>query len=159
MRLYIINATELIPVAQKHYRILDFAPVEAKVAVNVMGASSAGKKILVRNVNGVKDYSYAILFDKAIHPAVSPGPGLHAMNAKSVRGVMRIVDQLATQTPRSLMLMDFMRKEIAEVTTEAVYGPQNPFADPKIQQAYWCAHKITCNRRHLHVAGTSSREL
>jgi hypothetical protein len=137
MRLYIINATELIPIAQKYYRILDFAPMEAKVAINVMGASPAGKKILVKNVNGVEDYSYPILFDKAIHPSVSPGPGLHAMNAKSVQNVTRIVTQLATQTPKKLKLMEFVRKNITEATTDAVYGPKNPFADPKIQQAYW----------------------
>jgi hypothetical protein len=137
MRLYIINATELIPIAQKYYRILDFAPMEAKVAINVMGASPAGKKILVKNVNGVEDYSYPILFDKAIHPSVSPGPGLHAMNAKSVQNVTRIVTQLATQTPKKLNLMEFARKNITEATTDAVYGPENPFADPKIQQAYW----------------------
>lgn len=137
MRLYIINATELIPAAQKHYRILDFAPMEAKVAINVMGASPAGKKILVKTVNGVEDYSYPILFDKAIHPAVSPGPGLHAMNVRSIQNVSSVVNRLVSQTPGSLMLMDFIRKEITEVTTEAVYGPRNPFADPKIQQAYW----------------------
>jgi hypothetical protein len=140
MRLYIINATELIPIAQKYYRILDFAPMEAKVAINVMGASPAGKKILVKNINGVEDYSYPILFDKAIHPSVSPGPGLHAMNAKSVQNVSRIVTQLATQAPKKLKLMEFVRKNITEATTDAVYGPKNPFADPKIQQAYWCEY-------------------
>jgi hypothetical protein len=137
MRLYIINATELIPIAQKYYRILDFAPMEAKVAINVMGASPAGKKVLIKNINGVEDYSYPILFDKAIHPSVSPGPALHAMNAKSVQNVSRIVTQLATQAPKKLKLMEFVRKHITEATTDAVYGPKNPFADPKIQKAYW----------------------
>ncbi|KAH7081885.1 cytochrome P450 [Paraphoma chrysanthemicola] len=112
MRLYIINATELIPLAQKHYRILDFAPVEAKVAINVMGASPAGKKILVKNVNGIEDFSYAILFDKAIHPAVSPGPGLHDMNRKSVENVLRLVDILAQQAPRKLKLFQTFESEI-----------------------------------------------
>lgn len=120
MRLYIINATELIPIAQKHYRILDFAPIEAKVALNVMGASPAGGKVLVKNVNGVEDSSYAVLFDRAIHPTVSPGPGLHAMNVKSAQNVSRIVTELATQAPKQVKLMGFIRKHITEATTEAL---------------------------------------
>jgi hypothetical protein len=59
------------------------------------------------------------------------------MNAKSVQNVSRIVTQLATQAPKKLKLMEFVRKNITEATTDAVYGPKNPFADPKIQQAYW----------------------
>ncbi|CAO2657099.1 Nn.00g059020.m01.CDS01 [Neocucurbitaria sp. VM-36] len=137
MRLYIINSTELIPIAQRHYRILDFAPMEAKVGINVMGASPAGKKILVKDVNGVEDYSYAILFSKAIHPAVSPGSGLDAMNRKSVQNVASILAKLSSQAPRTIKLFEWVKKEITLATTDAVYGPNNPFADPKIQDAYW----------------------
>jgi len=84
MRLYIINSTELIPIVQRHFRILDFAPLEAKAAMNVMGASPEGRKILVREVEGVGEFGYPILFDKAIHPAVTPGPKLDAMNKLSI---------------------------------------------------------------------------
>ncbi|KAH4043923.1 hypothetical protein HBH98_117350 [Parastagonospora nodorum] len=106
MRLYIVNATELIPVAQKHYRILDFVPVELKVAINVMGASPTAKKILIKNINGVEDFSYAVLFDKAIHTALSPGPGLRAMNTNSAQNVLRVVNELASQGPKYLKLME-----------------------------------------------------
>jgi hypothetical protein len=139
MRLYIINSTELIPIAQRHYRILDFAPMEAKVAINVMGASPDGKKVLVKNVDGVEDFSYAILFDKAIHPAVTPGPKLDAMNRLSVQKVAEALDTLASQAPTTLRLFEWVKKEITFATTEAVYGPKNPFADAKIQEAYWYA--------------------
>ncbi|KAF1961948.1 cytochrome P450 [Byssothecium circinans] len=106
MRLYVINSTELIPTVQRYYRILDFAPMEAKVAINVMGASPAGKKVLVKNIDGVEDFSYAILFDKAIHSSASPGLGLDAMNRKSVQNVSNILDKLASQAPRTLKLFE-----------------------------------------------------
>jgi hypothetical protein len=139
MRLYIINSTELIPIAQRHYRVLDFAPMEAKVAINVMGASPDGKKVLVKNVDGVEDFSYAILFDKAIHPAVTPGPKLDAMNRLSVQKMAEALDTLASQAPTTLRLFEWVKKEITFATTEAVYGPKNLFADAKIQEAYWYA--------------------
>ena len=43
---------------------MDFTPVEAKVAMNVMGASSEGRKVLVREKGGQKDYIYAIEYTK-----------------------------------------------------------------------------------------------
>jgi len=141
MRLYIINSTDLIPAVQKYYRILDFAPMEAKVAITVMGASPAGKKVLIKKVDGVEDFSYAILFDKAIHSAVSPGPGLDAMNRKSVQNVSDVLDELASETPRTIRLFEWVKEQITLATTDAVYGPKNPFADPRIREAYWYVPK------------------
>lgn len=137
MRLYIINSTELIPIAQRQVRILDFAPMEAKVAMNVMGASPDGRKVLVRNRDGVEDFSYAIMFDKAIHPAVTPGPKLDAMNRVSIQKVSEALEKLASQAPRTLRLFEWVKKEITFATTEAVYGPKNPFRNAKTQEAYW----------------------
>jgi len=137
MRLYIINSTQLIPVAQRYPRILDFAPMEAKVAINVMGSGPEGKKVLVRNRDGVEDFSYAILFDKAIHPAVTPGAKLDAMNRVSVVKVSESVEMLASKAPRTLRLFEWVKEEITIATTEAVYGPKNPFSDRKIRDAYW----------------------
>lgn len=136
MRLYIINSTELIPMVQRHPRILDFAPLEAKAAMNVMGASPEGKEILIRKVDGVGEYSYPILFDKAIHPAVTPGTKLDAMNRLSVQMVTESVDALASQAPNTFKLFEWVKREITRATTEAVYGPMNPFRDVKIREAY-----------------------
>jgi hypothetical protein len=137
MRLYIINSTELIPAAQKQVRILDFAPMESKVAMNVMGSGPEGKEVLLRSKEGVGDYAYAILFDKAIHASVSPGPQLDAMNRSSVEIVARSVEELASRSPARLKLFEWVKKEITFATTESVYGPQNPFRNPKLQDAYW----------------------
>jgi hypothetical protein len=120
MRLYIVNVTELISVAQKHYRILDFVPVELKFAINVMGASSTAKKILIKTINGVEDFSYAVLFEKAIHTALSPGPGLRVMNTSSAQNVLRVVNELASQGPKYLRLMEFVRTQITQTMTDAV---------------------------------------
>lgn len=136
MRLYIVNSTDLITVVQRQVRVLDFAPLEAKAAMNVMGASPEGRKILVREVEGVGKYSYPILFDKAIHPAVTPGPQLDAMNRLSVQKVKETLESLASQTPRTLKMYEWIKKEITLATTEAVYGHKNPFRDARIREAY-----------------------
>ncbi|KAF2684607.1 cytochrome P450 [Lentithecium fluviatile CBS 122367] len=137
MRLYIINSTELIPIAQKQVRILDFAPMEAQCAINVMGAGPDGKKILIRDRDGVKDYSYAILFSKAIHPAVTPGPSLDAMNRLAVQKVSQALGKLSSQASKPLGLFEWVREDITLATTDSVYGPKNPFREAKTREAYW----------------------
>ncbi|KAF2142289.1 uncharacterized protein K452DRAFT_248906 [Aplosporella prunicola CBS 121167] len=136
-RIYVVNSTSLIPVVQRQARILDFAPIEARAAINVMGATPEGRKILKMDRNGVGEHSYAIEFDKAIHPAVTPGTNLDAMNRRSVQKVSEFLDTLASQTPTTMMLYKWVQKEIAWATTEAVFGPKNPFQDPDVLDAFW----------------------
>jgi hypothetical protein len=133
----VINSTNLIPVVERQIRVLDFAPFAARAAVNVMGATPAGQKILKMNRNGVGEHSYAIEFDKAIHPAMTPGANLDAMNRLSIQNISGLLDTLASETPQTMKLFEWIRKNIAWVTTEAVYGPRNPFQDPAILTAFW----------------------
>lgn len=132
-----MNSTNLIPAVERQARVLDFAPIESRAAMYVMGATPAGRKILKMNRNGVGEYSYAIEFDKSIHPAVTPGAKLDAMNRLSVQKISEILDTLASETPNTIKLFEWVRKNIASATSEAVYGPMNPFRDPEILAAFW----------------------
>lgn len=105
--------------------------------MNVMGATPAGKEILKMNRNGVGEYSYLIEFDKAIHPAVTPGASLDTMNRLSIQKVSEFLDALASNAPTTMNLFEWVQKSIAWATSEAVYGPRNPFRDPKILSAFW----------------------
>ncbi len=102
-----------------------------------MGATPAGKEILHMNRNGVGEFSYAIEFDKAIHHAVTPGANLDAMNRVAVQKVSEFLDTLASNSPTTLKMYDWVRRNIAWATTEAVYGPKNPFRDSEILAAFW----------------------
>ncbi|KAL5372348.1 hypothetical protein DPSP01_013583 [Paraphaeosphaeria sporulosa] len=59
--------------------------------------------IVVREGGSVKDYSYAIEDNKAIHPAISPGPSLHAINRLSVQNIAAAVERLGKLGPRLLL--------------------------------------------------------
>ncbi|KAF2119897.1 putative 25-hydroxycholesterol 7-alpha-hydroxylase, partial [Lophiotrema nucula] len=135
-RIYVVNSTNLIPAVQRQARVLDFAPVEARAAINVMGATPAGKEILNLERDGVGKHAYAIEFDKAIHPAVTAGVNLDAMNRLSVQKVSKFLDTLASHESQALKLFEWVRENIAWATTEAVYGPKNPFRDPEILAAF-----------------------
>jgi hypothetical protein len=135
-RIYIVNATNLIPAVQRQTRILDFAPVEARAAINVMGATAEGKEVLNLEREGVGKHAYAIEFDKAIHGAVTPGVHLDAMNRLSVQKVSQFLDALAKKQHQNLKLYDWVHKEISWATTDAVYGSANPFKHPAILGAF-----------------------
>jgi len=49
---------------------------------------------------------------------------------------------LVSQAPRTLGLFEWIKKEITFATTEAVYGPKNPFRDAKLQDAYLCGYPL-----------------
>lgn len=46
MRIYVINSTSLITLAQRQFKVLSFTPVESKAVINVTGASKRAAEIL-----------------------------------------------------------------------------------------------------------------
>ena len=66
-----------------------------------MGATPAGQKIPKMNPSGVGEHSHTIEFHKSIHPAVTPGANLDAMNGLSVQNVSDILSNLASETPKT----------------------------------------------------------
>ncbi|KAI1487550.1 cytochrome P450 [Biscogniauxia mediterranea] len=133
-RLYVINSTALIPVAQRQFKTLAFGPIEARAAENVMGASKAAIAIMTKDL--VADHGYLSTFTKAIHPALSPGPGLDAMNHVSVQTIAAALEKMGTQT-RHVKMYEWIRHEIFMATTDGVYGPQNPLRDPAVEAAWY----------------------
>ncbi|KAJ4296488.1 hypothetical protein N0V90_006533 [Kalmusia sp. IMI 367209] len=126
----------LIPLVQRQTRILDFAPVQTIAAINVMGVTPAGREILNIEKEGVGKHAYAIETDMAIHAAVTPGVHLDAMNRLSVQKICEYLNALASETPKDLRLYNWVSKQISWATTDAVYGPRNPFKDPEVLEAF-----------------------
>ena len=101
-----------------------------------MGVTPASKKILNQEREGVGKHAYAIEFDRAIHSGVTPGVYLDAMNRLSVQKVSEFLATLASYQFQTLKLFEWVRVNITWATTEAVYGPKNPFRDSTILPAF-----------------------
>jgi hypothetical protein len=126
-RISVIISTYLIPAVQRQVRVLDFAPIESRSVVNLMGATPAGREILKTSRNGVGESSHAIDFGQAIYPATTPGANLDAVNRLSVQKVSEFLDTLTSKKPQTVKLFDWVRQNIAWATSEAVYGVRNLF--------------------------------
>ncbi|GAP85101.1 putative cytochrome p450 oxidoreductase [Rosellinia necatrix] len=133
-RLYIINSPDLIPLVQRQHRIFSFAPVEARAAKTFMGTSKPGLEIINRNMGG--DDSFVPGFLRAVHPALSPGPELDDLNQNAIQVVLKSLDQLATKSPASVKLYEWVTHQLFFATTDAVFGPQNPLRDT-VNLANW----------------------
>lgn len=57
------------------------------------------------------------------------------------RAVIDVLEQSfrkhGTHGPQTAGLVEWIRKEISRATTDAVFGPQNPYRDPALLDAFW----------------------
>ncbi|KAK3322888.1 cytochrome P450 [Apodospora peruviana] len=139
-RIYVVNSLSMIPVVQRQIKTIAFTPIEAQAADKVMGMSKAANDILSTDMDA--EGSYLSTFVKFIHPAVSPGPGLDALNRAAVEVISRSLDTSAQQANVSggsitVELFDFLRHEIFQATTEAIYGPENPMRCSKMERMWY----------------------
>lgn len=133
-----VNSTSLIPIVQKQYRILAFPPLQVIAAKNVCGSSKVTNDIIDDNVNGDDgSFGHSITLYPAVRAALLPGPGVGAMIRTMAKKVTASIDRL--QYKKEAQLFAAIRHEITLMTTDSVYGQQNPFRDPEIEQSFWYA--------------------
>ncbi|KAH8892374.1 hypothetical protein GQ53DRAFT_823162 [Thozetella sp. PMI_491] len=132
-RMYVVNATSLITYVQWQFRIVNFAHIEVKAAVDIMGASKVAKQILSADMQS--DEGYIMSFAKAIHPATSLGLGLDAMSRAAIGSIASVLDMVSEGGTAVVSMFEWLRPELLLATTDAVYGPENPFRDYKVVEA------------------------
>ncbi|RWA14547.1 hypothetical protein EKO27_g619 [Xylaria grammica] len=82
------------------------------------------------------DHGYLMSFPKYVHAALSTGPGLGVMNRRSIQVIAKSLNALARQGGATVDMFTWIRHELLLASTEAVYGPRNPFRDPAMEEAW-----------------------
>ncbi|KAI1740239.1 cytochrome P450 [Xylaria scruposa] len=134
-RFYVINSPSLITSVQCQFRTLSFTAIEANIAANLIGVSKSTNAIIGHNVTS--DESYLMSFPKYVHSALSAGPGLDAMNRRSIQVISNSLNASAQQGAATIDLFQWVRHELLMASTEGVYGPKNPFRDPAMEKAWY----------------------
>lgn len=57
------------------------------------------------------------------------------MNRVMAQEVAASIDRVKGE--KAVQLFEYIRHEITMASTESVYGPQNPFRDPVIEDSFW----------------------
>ena len=138
---YVATSVELIKQIQKMPKQLAFPPIAAQFAMTVCASSKEANDILKINVNGEQgdDWGYTMTFYKILQPSLAPGPALDAMNRVMIQNVAASMEKLNSMNGKSfrIELSKWLRYEVTMATTNSVYGPMNPFKDPKVENAFW----------------------
>lgn len=131
--MYIVNATELIPMIQKHWRTISFAAIAAD-AGNIVGISKEGLKTLKKDLTS--EHGFSVSWPKYIMPAMGPGKDLDSINRASVQVFAADMEKLRAQGVVKVGLWEWSRQIMVTSTTEAVWGPKNPYRDVAIAEAW-----------------------
>lgn len=134
--MYVINSPAMVNAVQRHQKVLSFTPFMASSTVRMFGFEGAGAARLVEDpedgkgfLKKINDAAYASLL----------GDGLDRMNENMAKRLKPFVDALAMHARASepLDLYAWCRHTITLASTSGVFGPQNPFESPEIEQAFW----------------------
>ncbi|KXX74385.1 Cholesterol 7-alpha-monooxygenase [Madurella mycetomatis] len=133
-RIYVVNATELIPVLQKQWRLISFASIAAD-AGNTVGMSKGAVEIMKRDLTS--EHGFSPSWPKYIMPSMAPGPDLDAINRRAIEVYVAEMAKLRAQgTTQNVGLWQWSRRMMVDSTSEAVWGPQNPYRDPVVADAW-----------------------
>lgn len=131
--MYIVNATELIPSLQKHWRTVSFAAIAADAA-HLVGMSKESVKLMHDDLTSEDGFSLS--WPKGVMSAMSPGKDLDAMNRTAIQVFANQTEILRAPGAVKVRLWQWTRQTMNAATTEAVWGAQNPWRDPAVSEAW-----------------------
>ncbi|KAK8115449.1 cytochrome P450, partial [Apiospora sp. TS-2023a] len=122
-RIYVVNSVPLISAVQKQYRTLSWITLLGHAIRWIFGTSQAVDEVMARDMT--TEAGFLLGINKASFPALAPGPSLDAMNTAASQAFAAAVS-----------FLPWVRSQILLGTTDAIYGPQNPFRDPSVAEAW-----------------------
>ncbi|KAK8115386.1 hypothetical protein PG999_007455 [Apiospora kogelbergensis] len=130
-RIYVVNSTKLIPIVQRHVETISFSPIMVEMSARFMAVSNKTSDIIRRDP--MDDHGFVAGVSQTTHVDLSPGQSLDSLNEESVRTLSGALESSASAV---VNMREWIDKEITMATTEAIYGPLNPFRDPAVISAW-----------------------
>ena len=133
---YIVSSTELMQAVQRNHKTLSFEPLLTFSASNMAGIKSKKTINLLREeASGGEGLNQKIMH--AMYPKLIGEP-LDRMNLRMIRLLRASLDQLGESS--TVDLYRWCRDAITAASTDATYGPLNPYSDKEVSEAFWCVH-------------------
>lgn len=135
MKFYVAYSPELLQASQRQ-KTLTF---DAILDFSVSNMSGIKNKKTIRLLE-TKETGGGGLSNKVLHamaPALS-GQGLDRMNLRMIKLLSPFMDQLGRKPETDLY--QWCRDAITAASTDAVYGPLNPYKDKEVVDAWWYVH-------------------
>lgn len=92
-----------------------------------------------KNIDGEEgEWSLSAELHGGIGPTLGAGPELDKMNREMIQSIAASLDRLEVSTDKAkLKLLTWVRRNVTIATTNSAYGPQNPFKDDSVADAFW----------------------
>jgi hypothetical protein len=131
LRTYVISSPSLILAVQRNSKALTFE------ALMDAAAKLAGVQDMER-LNSHQDESGHTVHVKSVQAIQNTmlGEGLNEMNARMI-GYMKVAIDSLDQQSGPIALHSWLKHAITIASTDAMYGPRNPYRDPKVEKAFW----------------------
>ncbi|CEJ57042.1 hypothetical protein PMG11_05750 [Penicillium brasilianum] len=132
-KFYVITSPDLMQAVQRNAKTLSFEPLLLFGARNISGISNPKALDILRET----DAGGQGLGTKIMH-AMTPtlvGRPLDQMNIQMIRLIQPFIENMG-ETP-TFDLYEWCKDATMAASTEATYGPMNPYKDKDIQDAWW----------------------
>lgn len=140
-RTYIVTSADLVTAVERNQKTISFFPFVSAMSPRVFDLPRHGPTmdIINQNLNKEKgDWGLVHETSKSMHAAMAPGPSLDRMNRSMLNIMARYFDELAAHGRPSIELYEWIRPRFTIASTEAIYGPGNPFKrQPDLGDAFW----------------------
>jgi len=96
--------------------------------------SKKGIEILHQDLTSEDGFS--VSWPKFILPVMGPGKDLDAINRKAIEIFAADMQDLSAQRTVKVGLWQWSRQIMVKSTAEAIWGPQNPYRDAAVAEAW-----------------------
>jgi hypothetical protein len=131
---YLITTGKLLAAVQRNNKSISFEPLLTPMSERMAGIKGKSLDILTSKVAP----EGPMLMTRNLH-AIHPhllGDGLNAMNRRMIGFLKVSLDNLSEKSETFDMYRG-VRHAVSIATTDAVYGAQNPYRDPNVEQGFW----------------------
>ncbi len=137
-RIAIANTPEVLSAIDKNPTAVAFIPLAALVIKKLSGLSAEGNKILCGKTAGPDRHEgYMHILSKGVHSTLAPGASLDAVTSIVAYDLNDSIQELHGKTTR-MNVLHWFRHAFGISSTDGIYGPGNPFKDPKVEAGFWC---------------------
>ncbi|KAL8828148.1 MAG: hypothetical protein Q9191_002754 [Dirinaria sp. TL-2023a] len=139
-RIYVVNSPRLVLAVQRNAKNISFNPFVIAMMPRLFNVSQSDVRIAKADHGGEKGHwGYMAELHHAGISILGPGEESEHMVKAMLATMLESVDLLARpEDGRELELFAWLRRTITVASTDAVFGPENPFAkDPTLENAFW----------------------
>ena len=132
-KVYVIKSPELVSAVRRNHRSMSFEPVFTRTAECAGGIKGPGLQLLRGKESQGQGLGHHTV--TTMRPTLL-GEGLDEMNTKMIECVQQSVQELRSHC-HTVDLYDWCTLAMTIASTDAIYGPHNPYKQRKARHSYW----------------------